>query len=331
MNKLILSLMLFLIILMLPLTNIASASHAEELIVLDKTIGKNEFNWSDEIEIIIKLRNMGHLPLENIQIVDYLPAGFSSTPNESITIELNKISKFIKKVDPDETIQLKYNLYSLGNINSDNPIQVTFPSAEIIDSNLNIIQKSNSQTVTINPNKSWVENNLILTISILLVTTFGFGSFGAIINWVNADFKTKTAREMNGTKLYHYGLLGGLAGILALAGFEGLSVVFSGTQFPLQPVPLLALVGVAISAGWAPLAVINKAVKDIQTERAQATASATIEKNEKEDYEKRINELEIKLSASDELIDAANRIERDNQILNNLIDQLRGVDNEETE
>jgi len=321
--------LLFFVAFSLPLANTVYGSHAEELIVLDKTIGKNEFNWSDEVNVILQLRNLGHIPLERIYIVDYVPIGFSAIPDAGITLELNKVSKFLEKVEPGETIKVEYNLISLGNINTDHPIQITFPSAEIIDSNQNVIQKnSNIQTVIINPNKSWAENNFVITISILLIASFGFGSMGALINWVNADSKTKAERAINGTESHHYGLLGGLAGVLALAGFEGLSVIFSGNQFPLEPVPLLALVGTTIGAGWAPLAVINKTVKDLQNETAKAKTTAELEKNEREEIEERKNELETQLEESDELIDVIAGYEGKIQELNNLINKLRGREND---
>jgi len=97
----------------------ANGVNIDTLIVIDKTINKNEFNWEEETSIGIKIRNLSQQSIYNIKIEDYIPSGFEGFTEDKMQTPLKKIQESITELKPEDQFIFNYKIVSQDKINSE--------------------------------------------------------------------------------------------------------------------------------------------------------------------------------------------------------------------
>jgi len=189
-------------------------------------------------------------------------------------------------------------------------VKIQIPPAEVKfadKTGVSFTKKSNPVLIKVKPNHSFSERHLIVNILMLLAVSFALGSFGSVINWLNSDKEIKEERENNEIKIWHHALLGGAAGVLILASFQGLSVLFSEEQLKITSHTIIVLIAAIFSAGFAPVAIIEKMTRQLKIEKESAKITAQMEEEEKEsvknkmaDTENTVEEIEEKFNSQAE-------------------------------
>jgi len=256
---------MLLLVISLARLQYVDAQEDKPILIINKIVDRSTFTWLDKIEIKITVSNEGSITSSNVLIIDYVPTGFIAEPKQGVTIESDKVTTIIDEIKSGKDTTVSYTLKAIDGMGSKSPITFQLPRAEVhyFASENEIIKKSNQLTVTIQSTTTWWDLGIVAS---LIVISFGFGSFGATINWLNADAKIKKQRKDNKEKIGYYTLLGGAAGVIVLAGFEGLSMLFSEGQLKLNIVNIITLIGTCFAAGFAPMAVIDRATKQWRSE-----------------------------------------------------------------
>jgi uncharacterized repeat protein (TIGR01451 family) len=237
-----------------------------------KEISNNNFTWNDEVKITIQVTNEGNGTANNIIVTDYYPAVFDVLSNRTITANQYTITFNKTIMKAGETYAVSYSI--VGKQGTEGNTQMTLLPAEVkyMDAAGNThFKKSDEVNVTLR-SSSTIWPFVGSTVS-LLVLSFVSGASGSAIHRLNMKQAEKEDHSTIG-----YILLGGVAGVLVLAAFQGLSDLFSNGSLKItsqsQPV-LFVLIGTSIAAGFVPQEVIDNATEKYRKKAKAAEDKAT--------------------------------------------------------
>lgn len=306
-----------------------------------KSITHSVLNWSDEVEINVTIFNTNSRTISDVMVSDTVPLGFTSTSTTGIVTDSERLVFRVDTMQPGEEKKFSYKIKPLEGIKSDNSIDVNLPRATMTYSieDLNLNEESNLIKITIQESKQWWEENIVPTVALLIVISFGFGTFGTVIHNQNQNLikkdkeNTKQDTGANSTpistatgktkekdqqsekteteKTQYHPLLGGVAGIVVLASFEGLSSLFANGQLQPSVQNIVVLIATSLAAGFTPIAVIDKMTSKFKVDAQNAQTQNKL----LEDSNKTIKEN-------------AERIETDKKIIANDNKELQSKVNE---
>jgi uncharacterized repeat protein (TIGR01451 family) len=248
-------------------------------LVVSKFISQTNFSWTDQVSITLTVTNEGDKVATNIILFDYIPSGFNVNSGEMSVTGDDILSRNITKLEPNKSSSTTYTIN--GKEGTGGRMDITLRPAEVnySDGTGNIITKgSNPLRVSVQSTEN--SYNFAVTAFLLILVSFFFGGLGAYVHLVNMSKTQKSEQE--GRKAEHYFLLGGVAGVVVLATFEGLSQLFSNQELRLTTQNLVVLIGTCFAAGFAPMDIINKATERWKKEASEAENEKEKAENEKE-------------------------------------------------
>lgn len=271
--------------------------YAESALSIYKDISTEKFDWSQTVIITITVSNVGKEEAKNISIQDEINPIFEIKDiKEEFAIQNNIITAKIDSIKAGESKAYSYEIKGKKGIGSQTDLQFTIPPAKItyFDGNSDVKQNSNELKIIISP---WWHNNILATVTILLLVAFAGGTIGTGIHNLNTE-REKIRDQENGIKRtygYHP-LLGGIAGLIVLGSFEGLSVLFADSQLQPTVQNIIVLVTTCLAAGFAPMDIINRATKqwknEAEVQKAKANEGSNVSTNSSEELEKAKSEIE---------------------------------------
>ncbi|KAF6245115.1 hypothetical protein [Nitrosopumilus sp. b2] len=277
---------------------ILPVTYAEQpAISIYKDMSSERFDWSETTTITITISNVGMQEIKDILIQDKINPVFEIKNNpDGFSLQEDALTLEIESIKAGESKKFSYQITGKNGIESKANVEFTIPSAKIIFSD-QTFQISNKINVIISP---WWHNNMVPTVTILLLLAFTGGTIGTSIHNLNTKREKINSNDENAIKKaygYHP-LLGGIAGIVVLGSFEGLSVLFADSQLQPTVQNIIVLVTTCLIAGFAPMDIINRATKQwkneaiVQKVKAEEGTNMTSQNNtELEDAKSEIERL----------------------------------------
>ncbi|WP_428324670.1 hypothetical protein [Nitrosopumilus sp.] len=308
-------------------------------VFLNKSVSQTEIEWSDEITVKVLVFGVGDKQISDIKVADAIPFGFKLVSNDGIKTENEFVVFQIDSMQPGEQKEFSYKIKPIDGIKGEKSVDTNLPraSATYVIEGITHNKESNAVQITIEQSENWWEENTVAAVTLLITLAFGFGTLGTEIHNQNSNFgkkkdqkpvekqkqgqgqqvltsqgtpvkkedtkKDKPATDNENTTYPR--LIGGVAGVIVLASFEGLSSLFANGQLQPTVQNMVVLIATCLAAGFTPIAVIDKMTSKFKAEAKSA-------KDEKEVVE----ELKTKVEKENEEIETENKkIETQNKEL----------------
>ncbi|GEM_PF-4984056 len=314
---------IILAILTVTVMSTAFAQEESSSIFIYKSSSQSIIDWSDEIEIKITAFSLGSNQISDIKIRDTIPFGFKLISTNGITMEDGYLVFRVDDLQPEKEKEFLYKIKPVDGIKGEKPIDTTLPRAKVsyLVENIRYDKESNSLQVTVKESKQWWQENIAATVALLVIISFGFGTFGTMIHNQNLNFAKKKEQDStkpkeisktpvqptnqpttdeqqsgdsNKEKTTYPPLIGGVAGIIVLASFEGLSSLFANGQLQPTVQNMVVLIATSLAAGFTPVAVIDKMTSKFKTEAESAKDQKNAVEKLKDEIEKQNKEIEAK-------------------------------------
>lgn len=292
----------------------AAFAQEESSIFIYKSISETNIGWSDEVEIKIIISNIGNKQISDVKITDTIPFGFKLIPTNGVAMENEYLVFHADDLQQVKEKEFSYKIKPIEGMKGEKSISTNLPRAKVsyVTENITYTKESNSLQITLKQSNEWWQENIATTVALLIAISFGFGAFGTVIHNQNLNFAKKneniskpnekevskaavsSSKQENQTKEQNLDdkteksnyppLIGGVAGIVVLASFEGLSSLFANGQLQPTVQNMIVLIATSLASGFTPVAVIDKMTSKFKTEAESA-------KEQKNLLEQRNNEI----------------------------------------
>lgn len=324
---------------------IQSAYGSDSNVFVHKDISDTKFSWSEDVIITITIINIGSSNVTDLSIVDDIPLGFIAKLKDDGEIKNGRVVfSHTQAIKPGDEKSFSYILSAVKGMTSKDALVTLIPSAEItyVKSSNPTTVKTNQIEVTISSDDDFWNENIAVTVALLVTIAFVSGLSGTKIHNLNVQMaakkdkpdptikpntdsspvkvleKDKSAtdnenkekdknviddenKEKEERSEFHV-LMGGAAGIIILASFEGLSSLFSGEQLQFTVQNVIVLIATTLAAGFAPAAVIDRMTSKLKTEKTSAEKIVKVVETANTNLETKITKTEKDLKKEKETV-----------------------------